>query len=292
MAKWHHNGINVTIIITEVARYSQPKQMESKKIFPKKVASFCCLLIVFIFNSRSFSQIIYTDIPDATPNATYPLDLNNDTIVDFLIQFDLGDKVMCKPQNNNAYSGNFVGGEPLPWALSASMSICDTLATWYDSDNPGTMAWGTSIGYWVGETNKYLALKLFVGTNTYYGWARFDLPATSTSFTIKDYAFESTPNTCIQSGQTIIGINENLNKNIFSIFPNPFISSTTIQANGNLKNATLTIYNLYGQTLKQLNNISGLAVSLFRDNLPSGLYFIRLTEENRIIAVEKLIITD
>jgi hypothetical protein len=266
--------------------------MESKKIFLKKVAPFCCLLIVFIFNSRLFSQIIYTDIPDATPNATYPLDLNNDTIVDFLIQFDLGDKVMCKPQNTNAYSGDFVGGVHLPWALSEFYSICDTLATWFDSNNPGTMAWGTSIGYWVGETNKYLALKLFVGTNTYYGWARFDLPATSTSFTIKDYAYESTPNTCIQSGQTIIGINENLNKNIFSIFPNPFISSTTIQANGILKNATLTIYNLYGQTLKQLNNISGPTVSLSRDNLPSGLYFIRLTEENKIIAVEKLIITD
>jgi hypothetical protein len=101
MVKWHHNGINVTIIILEVARYSQPKQMESKKIFLKKAAPFCFLLMVFIFNSRSFSQIIYTDIPDATPNATYPLDLNNDTIVDFLIQFDLGDKVMCKPQNKN-----------------------------------------------------------------------------------------------------------------------------------------------------------------------------------------------
>ncbi|MBL0136271.1 MAG: hypothetical protein IPP79_20990 [Chitinophagaceae bacterium] len=149
------------------------------------MASLCCLLILFVFNSRLYSQIIYTDIPDATPNATYPLDLNNDSIVDFLIQFDSIDKVMCKPQNNNAYSGNFVGGVHLPWALSADISICDTMATWYDSNNPGTMAWGTSIGYWVGETNKYLALKLIVGTNTYYGWARFDVTTTSTSFTIR-----------------------------------------------------------------------------------------------------------
>ncbi len=266
--------------------------MKTKIIFLKNVASLGCLLMLFSFNSGLYSQIIYTDIPDATPNATYPLDLNNDTIVDFLIQFDFGDKVMCKPQSNNAYSGNFDGGVHLPWALSASDSICDSLATWYDSNNPGTMAWGTSIGYWVGETNKYLALKLIVGTNTYYGWARLDLLSTSTSFTIKDYAYESTPNACIQSGQTILGINENLNKNIFSIVPNPFISSTTIQTIGNLKNATLTIYNLYGQTLKQVNNISGQTVSLSRDNLPSGLYFIRLTEENKIIAVEKLIITD
>jgi hypothetical protein len=266
--------------------------MKTKIIFLKKVASLCCLLILFCFNSRLYSQIIYTDIPDATPNATYPLDLNNDTIVDFLIQFDLGNKVMCKPQNNNAYSGNFVGGVHLPWALSASDSICDSLATWYDANNPGSMAWGTSIGYWAGETNKYLALKLFVGTNTYYGWVRLDLPATSTSFTIKDYAYQSTPNACIQPGQTILGSNENSSIIIFSIFPNPFISSTTIHTIGNLKNATLTVYNSFGQTLKQVKNISGQTVSLSRDNLPCGLYFIRLTEEDKIIAVKKLIITD
>ena len=74
---------------------------------------------------------------------------------------------MCKPQNNNAYSGSFVGGVHLPWALSASINICDTSATWYDANNPGIMSWGTSIGYWAGESNKYLALKLG------YKWRKF-----------------------------------------------------------------------------------------------------------------------
>lgn len=267
------------------------QKMQIKIIFLKKVSFLCCLLILFTFNTRLYAQIIYTDIPDATPNATYPLDLNNDSIVDFLIQFDMIDRVMCKPQNSNAYSGNIVGGVHLPWALSSFNNICDTLATWYGSSKPGTMAWGTSIGHWAGETNKYLALKLIVGTNTYYGWARLDLLPGSTSFTIKDYAYESMPNTCIQTGQITVGINDNTGKRIFSIFPNPFISTTTIKTILNLKNATLTICNLYGHTVKQVKNISGQTVSLSRGNLPSGLYFIRLTEENKVIAVEKLIIT-
>jgi hypothetical protein len=269
--------------------------MRTKIIFLKNISSLCCLLVLCSFNSLLYAQIIYTDIPDATPNATCPLDLNNDTIDDFMLQYGgsagtIG--VICSPLNNNAYSGNLVDGIYLPWALSASNSICDSLATWFDANKPGTMAWGTSIGKWVGVTDKYLALKLIVGTNTFYGWARLDVVATSTSFTLKDYAYESTPNTCIQSGQTILGFNEYSNKDIFSIFPNPFISSTTIQTTGNLKNATLTIGNLYGQTLKQINNISGQTVSFSRDNLPSGLYFIKLTEENKIISVERLIITD
>ena len=149
-----------------------------------------------------------------------------------------------------------------------------------------------SIGYWPGATDKYLALKLIVGTNAYYGWARFDVVATSSTFTIKDYAYESTPNTCIQAGQSILAINENSSNNRFSIFPNPFISTTTIETTINLKNASLTLYNAYGQSLKQINNISGNTIALSRDHLPSGLYFMRLTEENKIIAEEQLLITD
>jgi hypothetical protein len=32
--------------------------------------------------------------------------------------------VMCYPQNNNAYAGNFVIDTYLPWALSESDNIC------------------------------------------------------------------------------------------------------------------------------------------------------------------------
>ncbi len=266
--------------------------MHTKIKFLKKLVVISSLLIFFIFSNKSYSQIIYTDITDATPNATYPLDLNNDTIIDFLIQFDQANKVMCKPQNNNAYSGDFVGGVHSPWALPSTISICDSLLTWYDSSNPGTMASGTSAGHWVGATNKYLALKLIVGANTYYGWARFDVLATSSSFTIKDYAYQSTPNACIKSGQMALGMNGNTSKNILSVIPNPFNSSTTIQIIGNLKNATLTIGNSHGKTVRQVINISGQTFTLSRDTLPSGIYFIRLEEADKIIAVEKLIIID
>jgi hypothetical protein len=271
------------------------KKMSPTIMFLKKIVFFYCLLLLSAFNSRLSSQVIYTDIPDITPNVGCSLDLNNDGIVDFVIQFggsagNIG--VMCYPQNSNAYSGEFVGGVHLPRALSSSATICDTLVTWYGSDNPGTMALGTNTGYWLGATNKYLALKLIVGTNTYYGWARLDILSGSGSFTVKDYAYESRPNTCIQTGQSTSGISENTDKYIFSIFPNPFVSSVTIRTVGNLENATLTMYNSYGQTVKQLKNISGQTVSLSRDNFPSGLYFIRLTEANKTIAVEKLVIND
>lgn len=255
-----------------------------------KITTLGCFLILFIFSNRLNAQIIYTDIPDATPNVTYPLDLNNDGIVDFLIQFEAAFKAMCKPQNSNAYSGEFVGGEYLPWALSASSHICDTLATWYDANHPGTMASGTSIGHWLRKTDKYLALKLVVGTNTYYGWARLDFLFISGSFTVKDYAYQSTPNACIESGQTALGIHDNSKEPFYTIYSNPSNSSITLQTSGNFKQANLTICNSFGQTVRQVNDISGQHITISSDNLTSGMYFVQLKEENRIVAVEKLII--
>jgi len=50
--------------------------------------------------------------------------------------------------------------------------------------------------------------------------------------------------------------------------------------------------NLKGQTVAQIKNINGHTVVFSRDNLASGLYFVRLTEKNQTIAVDKLVITD
>jgi Secretion system C-terminal sorting domain len=266
--------------------------MKTDFLFLKNTATIFCLLILSVCYSNASAQIIYTDIPDATPNATYPLDLNNDAIDDFVIQMGAINKVVCYPQNNNAYAGEFINGTYLPWAMSQSDNICPSLATWYGSNNPGTMALGTSTGHWVGQTDKYLALKLIVGTNTYYGWVRLDVLATSSSFTIKDYAYESTPNICIKAGQTLRGINEQTSKNIISLFPNPFSTQTTLHTDIFLHNATLTIYNCFGQTVKEMKNISGKTFPLFRNNLPRGFYFVRLKEDNKTFYTNKIIISD
>jgi hypothetical protein len=79
---------------------------------------------------------------------------------------------------------------------------------------------------------------------------------------------------------------------LLKLFPNPFSTVTTLQTNINLNAANLSIYNALGQEIKTIKNISGQEIILHRDNLPSGIYFIRLKEDNKIIATEKLIITD
>ena len=81
------------------------------------------------------------------------------------------------------------------------------------------------------------------------------------------------------------------NQDSFSIFPNPFSSATTLQAIKNFKDATMTIYNLAGEKVKQIKNISGEKIILQRDNLPGGLYFIRVMQDHKTIVFNKLIIS-
>ena len=87
-------------------------------------------------------------------------------------------------------------------------------------------------------------------------------------------------------------INSNFYPNSFKVFPNPFSTQTTLQTDILLHNATFTVYNCFGQTVREITNISGNTATFYRDNLPSGLYFIRLTQDNKQIETKKLIITD
>jgi hypothetical protein len=79
--------------------------------------------------------------------------------------------------------------------------------------------------------------------------------------------------------------------NSFSVYPNPFSSEATVKTDKILKDATLTIYNSIGQEVKQITNISGQTITISRDNLTGGLYFLRLAEENKTYA-NKIVITD
>lgn len=88
------------------------------------------------------------------------------------------------------------------------------------------------------------------------------------------------------------GITEQALDKSVMIYPNPFFTETTVYTNKILKDATLTVFNSFGQIVKEIKNISGQTVVLHLDNRPVGLYFVRLTEDNRQIVTKKVIITE
>jgi hypothetical protein len=92
---------------------------------------------------------------------------------------------------------------------------------------------------------------------------------------------------------TLTSINENIAaQSKVNISQNPFSAQTTLTSNVNLKNSTLLIYDSSGKLIKKLTNISGNTITIHRDNLPSAIYFFRWTQDAKIIATEKFVITD
>ncbi len=77
-----------------------------------------------------------------------------------------------------------------------------------------------------------------------------------------------------------------------TVAPNPFSSSTTLRTDKIFEDATLTVYNTFGQQVKHIKNISGQTIILQRDHLPSGQYYLQLIQDNKIFSLEKLLITD
>ena len=91
---------------------------------------------------------------------------------------------------------------------------------------------------------------------------------------------------------TALGVDESTSAEPISVSPNPFVYETTLRSDKNFNAATLTIYNALGQEMKQIKNISDQTVTIHRDNLPRGMYFIRVTEGNKTILTDKLLVTD
>lgn len=107
------------------------------------------------------------------------------------------------------------------------------------------------------------------------------------------YNGTKTDMTLLRYDADAVGIEETDSKKLVSrIYPNPFNSSVTVQFNTPLHNAAIIIYSVSGQIAEHITNYSGHEIQLSRKNLKSGIYFLCLKEAYKIIAVEKLVISD
>ncbi|MES2726675.1 MAG: T9SS type A sorting domain-containing protein [Bacteroidota bacterium] len=88
------------------------------------------------------------------------------------------------------------------------------------------------------------------------------------------------------------GIN-NIQSNDYAVqlFPNPFHDYATLKitSNNTINNGQLIIFNILGQPIKTLKVINN-EVKIERDNLPTGIYFYSLMDNNQLMYSQKLII--
>lgn len=73
-----------------------------------------------------------------------------------------------------------------------------------------------------------------------------------------------------------------------TVFPNPFSTQVTLLSNKNFKNATLTICNMNGKQETTVKNISGQTITFSCGDIPNGLYFLQIEQNNEILVTKKI----
>ncbi|MDF2456952.1 MAG: hypothetical protein K0R51_2945 [Cytophagaceae bacterium] len=89
----------------------------------------------------------------------------------------------------------------------------------------------------------------------------------------------------------VLGVEEKENTDLYTLSPNPSSEYVMLKSKNNLEQASITIYTIYGQEVKRIKGINGHSFILNRENLPSGVYLLRL-DQGQHLFTEKIIIKD
>ncbi|WP_309641634.1 T9SS type A sorting domain-containing protein [Flavobacterium sp.] len=81
-----------------------------------------------------------------------------------------------------------------------------------------------------------------------------------------------------------------ISNSVITFFPNPLVNELTISSDTFLTNAAFKLYNMQGQLVREIDNLSGNKISVNRENLSSGMYFIQLFENNKLIKSDKMLV--
>lgn len=258
-----------------------------------KLSASAVLIFIVLCSSGLKAQILYTDInPDTTVVAPdnnwgmYYVDLNHDGADDFVINHHnmliawnyqkvemciqgYDSEILCETSYNH-----------YPYAYSLNDVIGEGNTQWYNpvssmiilNENGGG-------GFWVGVTDKYIAVRLKVANKWHYGWIRMDVPADAGSYTVKDFAFNTVPNQPILAGEgspqvSVRGLDPVTPS--LTLSPNPLKSTDCLQFGRTFKTVSISIYDISGKLVEQDKQKGVSSYQLKNKGIKPGIYFIRL----------------
>ncbi len=288
-----------------------------KKQLRKKFSACLPVGMAFIISAMMFSvsanaQIVYTDVvPDTTGTCStspcfksYNIDLNNDGTTDFTLH-TYSNEFVCGTHGiplkiRQVYVTSQSGNRTDTLMMNANDTIGSNLAFSTDTllrktvvnCTPGPL--NASYGNWSNSSDHYLGLRLTVGGNIYYGWARLNVATISgpVYFTVKDYAYNTVANAFILAGQTnATGVNENSFASSINLFPNPADNHLTIDLGSNNKKVKVTITDITGKII--YTNISTYTqkVEVNTQDFATGIYVVQIQAAdfigNKKLVVEK-----
>lgn len=243
------------------------------------------LLLPFLAVLQLNAQIHYTDLkPNYVQNTTgvKNLDLNGDlktdlqfslTILDpssdvwFVLSTDDSVDVFIDSTQFNSVgriNSNKLIHSGLKWKTGSNIPVAYLTS-------------GAAEGPWPGSVSKYMAFRIRNGANHYYGWLRMSVHSKVNSFTLQEFAYETTPNKTITTDDLLTAA--------------PTVASKVEYLSYTLDGRTL----YFSETLRfELFDLSGRSVlsnypdqfskTVALNELPSGVYLIKLEGSQGLVS--------
>lgn len=287
---------------------------------------YAFIMASMIFSVSANAQIVYTDVtPDIVRSCTftggcddaYSLDLNNDSIVDFILapgakSFSCGCNLVLE---FGARDSAVVISTDQSWMADqgggfAFNTLIDSSLGWKNGlyimtilpgkcepscgfPHPGTTAsFGAPTGHWTNVNGKYLALKIQVGTDFYYGWIKLGVALDNYLVTIKimEYAYNSIPNQPILAGQTMTtGLIDNSFASSIDLYPNPADNHLTIDFGSNNKKVGVNIFDIAGKIMYSTTASETQKIEVDTKDFAGGIYVVQI-QSGEFMGTKKLVV--
>ena len=223
-------------------------------------------------NYNNFAIVRYNSNGSLDPT----FETNGIASIDFALRNDIAKSVVIQNDNKIIVAG----------ASYYPNSIDDFALSRLNSNGSIDTTFGTN-----GKTSTIIgnATSEIANTILLQNDGKIILTGFSYSFTTNNYVFA----TARYNNDIDLGTNTSeMPRFTAAIAPNPFKVSATIKSNVLLEDATLNIYNIFGQLVRKQVRLFGDAVLVERGNFNSGLYLLQLTNKNEVLFNQKVVIID
>ncbi len=267
---------------------------KSTSLNKSKLSSYTAFAGAIVAGSAANAQVTYTDVnPDVVADSLnpYAIDFNNDATPDLAFGVQHISGSFSSQGQNFTYEGAFAygflpAGFPVLNPADSTTAVLDcgvavAQSPLFSGSNTAVLGYAAliqpinypfSAGPWLGQTDKYLGFKFTVGSGTHYGWARLDVAANAETITIKEYAFNATPDGAINTCEGGTNGIENVSVED-KVTIKTTLNDATINVTPDLIGGTINLVSMTGQVVKTIL-ISDVNTTITFEGVESGIYSV------------------
>ncbi|WP_340075891.1 T9SS type A sorting domain-containing protein [Leptobacterium sp. I13] len=277
------------------------KKTTSSKL-TKQLSAYGAMTAALAGITDANGQIVYKDFFSVTGGKSdnFLIDLNTDGINDFRLdhngKFYSSAAMYLKPLNaNNEVLGD---SQARAYALSAGNPISSAVTSWKYSGAPSRAIAGiteplltySSFRGNFNNVDAYIGVRFDISGSIHYGWIRVIIDddmqpdSFSTSWTVVEGAYNTTPGAAINAGQQTLGIEDNLSNTIRIASLNKTISLHNLPGS-----TSYQLYSMTGQSLLE-GSIEGSTYAIEAGGLASGVYILQLNDLDTNATLRKKVV--